>query len=345
MRTGILTYHNGINHGGFLQAYALQNFLRSKNIETEVIHYKNWKYTIGELKYFLNPRKPQNLFSNALKILKFRREILQLKLGKRIYDPKELRNDHFDNIIIGSDSIWNYTNSFSGFDPTYFSKDLNADNIISYAASFGPDKLDSAYPKEIQDLLRNLNAIAVRDDNSFNCVEKLIETQPTKVLDPTFLYDFHGEQKPCRTNNFILAYAIDLPEGTINSVKRLAKQKNKKIVSIGYKHDWADVNVRSLSPFEWLGYFANAHAIITSMFHGTIFCVKYNKPFCTVVTPYRANKLRSLLKDLQLESRLALTGDDVEAILNTDIDYTKTQVSLDSKRKHSEQFLLSHLIQ
>ena len=36
-KIGILTFHRAVNYGAVLQAYALQKFMNTKGIETEVI--------------------------------------------------------------------------------------------------------------------------------------------------------------------------------------------------------------------------------------------------------------------------------------------------------------------
>ena len=41
MKIGILTYHEGINHGGFFQAFFLQKFITGLGHNVYIINYKN----------------------------------------------------------------------------------------------------------------------------------------------------------------------------------------------------------------------------------------------------------------------------------------------------------------
>ncbi|MBW2166434.1 MAG: polysaccharide pyruvyl transferase family protein, partial [Deltaproteobacteria bacterium] len=53
MKIGILTFHDGINHGGFFQAYSTFSLLRSWGHDVEIINYKNSTHWFKEYKAFL----------------------------------------------------------------------------------------------------------------------------------------------------------------------------------------------------------------------------------------------------------------------------------------------------
>ncbi|WP_156860527.1 hypothetical protein [Francisella hispaniensis] len=53
MRIGILTFHEGINHGGFFQAYSTYSYLKEKSYDVEIINYKNKIHWFLEYKAFL----------------------------------------------------------------------------------------------------------------------------------------------------------------------------------------------------------------------------------------------------------------------------------------------------
>ena len=66
---GIVTFHDGINYGAYLQVYALQNYLKQLGIDSEIINYKNKKHEFNEYKCFLytkNLKKFLNSFSNTV---------------------------------------------------------------------------------------------------------------------------------------------------------------------------------------------------------------------------------------------------------------------------------------
>ena len=57
MKIGILTFHDGLNHGAFLQAFSTMTYLNTKFDHVQIINYKNkyhhrqegWKHIF---KYF-----------------------------------------------------------------------------------------------------------------------------------------------------------------------------------------------------------------------------------------------------------------------------------------------------
>lgn len=75
------------------------------------------------------------------------------------------------------------------------------------------------------------------------------------------------------------------------------------MISIGHYFSWCD-EVVIPTPFEVLAYFKGASYIITDTFHGSVFSIKFNKEFCTIVRDMNSNKLVSLLKQFGLENRI-----------------------------------------
>lgn len=340
IKVGILTYHNGINHGAFLQIYALQNYLKELGIGNVVINYKNAGYTLNEYKSFLLTKNPVRFWRNLVKIIKFKRDLMQLDKTQRIFNKQQLSKMKFDLVILGSDSIWNYTNELSCFDPVYFSDSINADKIISYAASFGPDTCGNKYPDTIPPLLNRLDLISVRDPNSKSFVKRLIQKDAELVLDPTFLYDFRKEACGCKYSNFILLYSLNLGKDGVAVLKAFAERNNKKLISIGYYNEGCDINIVSLSPFEWLGFIKNADMVVTSMYHGALFSIKFNKEFCSIITPYRANKLKPFLIKYGLHGRMATAADQVMNIFNRQINWEEVNEKIDNEIIKSKRFLL-----
>ena len=77
------------------------------------------------------------------------------------------------------------------------------------------------------------------------------------------------------------------------------------MISIGHYFSWCD-EVVIPTPFEVLAYFKGASYIITDTFHGSVFSIKFNKEFCTIVRDMNSNKLVSLLKQFGLENRIPI---------------------------------------
>lgn len=342
MKVGILTFHDGINYGAFFQVYALQSFLLRHEFDCQVINYKSIGFTKREYKVFLKLRRPIYSIRNIQKIAQFKKAHKKLLLTKRIFRHKKLSTLSFDRIIIGSDEVWNFGTTLIGYDPVYFSKGLEADRIISYAASFGSIKTSEAVPEQLRSSLYRIEYISVRDENSAN-IMSLISKKPVQiVLDPTFLVDLKPEAiQPCE-QGLILIYG-SFSKKMIHQILEYARFVRRKTVSVGYKLPWCDISLDTLNPFQWLGYFANCDCVITTMFHGMIYSILNEKQFCMFSTPYRENKFGNLPSDLGLSSRVVDENGSVKGVFAGEIDYSKVDARIETKRRQSKKFLLEAL--
>ena len=336
MKIGILTFHHGINHGGFLQAYALQNTLKELGYENKIINYRNVGHLCKKYKLlFFTPR----LLNNSKKWLKFRNDHKRLHMSRFALTVGRVDNERFDVIILGSDEIWNFENSMFGFDPIYFGIGLNAKKVIAYAASFGNVDVNGIIPDKICGAINNLQDISVRDENSQRIVSKITGKDFPILLDPTFLYDFKGKERGSPYSDFILVYGNIRKREQIDRILSFARSQNRKTISVAYKNSWCDINIVSLDAFEWLAYFKKASMVITSMFHGTVFSIKYNKPFCIIVTPYRKNKFEPTLRCLGLSSRVLGDDNPLEEIFNRGIEFDQVNVKINKMVDESVRFI------
>lgn len=345
---GILTFFDYINYGTYLQAYALHNYLLQKGYDNEFINYRTRKNRKNEYDLVLKKDSKGNilLFLRILtKIIKFRLYHKRFKKTRRLYTREQLAAIHYNTIIVGSDQIWCYTKEWAGLETPYFSDQLQAKKLITYAASMGPDKYDQQHPRSISRLMKNFHHISVRDTNTFHFARMLNPNQPQMVLDPTFLYDFSKECKKIKLRNYILFYSdgpVPSPE-VVESVKKLACEHNLQIVSIGKKYDWCDRNFITPSPFGYIGYIKNANFVITCMYHGLMFSVKYKKQFAMFLIPERENKSLDFLNRIGLSQRVIQNGEMAIKLYNTPIEYSPVEKFLEKEKKISEDFLMNML--
>ncbi|NLS13537.1 polysaccharide pyruvyl transferase family protein [Vibrio sp. SM6] len=345
MRVGILTFHDGFNYGGFAQAFAFQRKLELLGYETEIINYKRKEFALREYQVFLGTISPRVFTKNLLKIINFKKNQKSFKQTRWYANIKDI-NESYDHIFIGSDSVFNYSNPLIGFDSSYFGESLPSQKISSYAASFGPDKLEQGYPESLPDLLRNMDNIAVRDTNSKRFVEAFgVKCQ--EVLDPTFLYDFSNDLVVPKIKDYILVYSYIFEKDEIKEIKEYAIKQNLRIVSVGYRWEFADDNFDSIGPFEWLGYIKNAKLVVTGMYHGTLLSIQMNKDFVSLVTPYRKNKIFHILTKFGLEKRLYESRVDdtckLREALNSGIDFDRVNRLVRDEVKGCEEYLLKCL--
>ena len=346
MKVGILTYHDGINYGAFFQVLALQTFLEQQGVDCRVIHYKNFGFTVREYRCFLNCQayRQGELFNNISRIVKFRiAQQRHLHLTRRMFWKSQLSKMRFDGIVIGSDEVWNCSTSLIGCDPVYFSRALNAGRILSYAASFGSIVDSKAVPAELRNDFQRFSYISVRDENSARVISELCNRPADIVLDPTFLVDLLSFAIQPKEENYVLVYG-GFDKAMVSQVLDYKRVTGKKLISVGFRNSWSDVNMTTLGPFEWLGYFAHAGNIITSMYHGMILSILYRKNFAMFSTPYRANKIGNLMTGLGLGDRLVGSGRTVEdVLLKAPVAYPDVMERIKPKREASIDFLLKSL--
>lgn len=341
MKIGILTFHDGINHGGYFQAFSTYSFLKSKGYNVEIINYKNKTHWLGEYKAFLFAKNPRVLVSNVKKILAFKKDQEQMNLGIFTKDASKIK-ENYDVIIVGSDVVWNYEWDFLGKDPIYFGHGLSCKKWISYAPSFGAvDCENTVIPSYVSQGLQKFERISVRDENSKCLVKQACGKEAKIVLDPTFLFETNGMEMPIKVNEpFILVYAYSLRVTDITQIKAFAKKNGLKVVAVGYDQPWADFNVINLGPFEWIGYFDKATYVLTGTFHGTLFSLKYRKNFIASNNKGISNKTKTILSKLGLLDRLTEGEFNFEQLYVKSIDYNQVNNILSQLIDDSKKYLI-----
>lgn len=187
---------------------------------------------------------------------------------------------------------------------------------------------------------------SVRDENTAEFVRKLTGKDPLYHLDPVFIYDFWDETKEKNLKyDYVLIYAYD---GRINDkreirvIQQFARENNLKTLSAGLYQSWCDKNI-SADPFELLGYVKNAKCVITDTFHGTVFSIKYNKPFATIIRDSNWQKISYLLKFFNLEKQEVLNVHSLPDILEQNINYKNINRLIMENRKKSLEYFIKNL--
>lgn len=343
-RVGILTFHDGINHGAFFQAYYLQNYLRSAGYDATIVNYKNKTHRMAELKSFFLTKRPLRLLRNLIKFRNFRHDHALFKLdGPLKTRSADIRQQDFDAFVIGSDIVWNYTFAWLGNDPIYYGHGLQQP-LLSYAASCGP--LDAEQiPAYVRDGFRNFAHISVRDRYAAELVGRCHDQPAVRVVDPTLLVN-DIMPAPAATavlaEPYVLVYATTLTAAEIDETRRFAAEQGLKTVCVGYQHAWCDIDRTTVGPVQWLSWFAQARYIVTSTFHGTIFAIKFRKLFVCSMNPAILNKVGSLVADLGLEDRVA-HGSFERRVLLQAIDYDAVFARLEPQSAASRDFLKNSL--
>jgi exopolysaccharide biosynthesis predicted pyruvyltransferase EpsI len=257
-----------------------------------------------------------------------------------------------DVMLIGSDEVFNYTQNHAfGYVPCLFGYEINAQRIVSYAACAGyasiTDIENDKMGDEISNGFNKMYKISVRDQNTYDIVNKYSTKTPSMVLDPTLIYDFDWSlTERVKVSKYILIYAYEGrldEENEISLIRQFASQKGLITVSIGSYHHWCDENLVP-TPFELLAYFAQSSYVITDTFHGTIFSIKCKKQFISLARKNNKygsneNKVQYLLRQCGLYDRLLYSIDSFETEIIKPINYDETSQKIEILRASSLQFI------
>lgn len=357
MKVGILSMQQITNYGSFLQAYGLKTILEKLGHDVEFVN-----IVPGEQlpKYRISKFHKMKLMLKRLRVKHPLRQLqYTFKLHKRFdneFKPELGVKDgktetRFDAVVIGSDEVFNVAQTtWFGFSPQLFGEGLNANKVISYAGCFGATTLQKlkelGIDGRVGGLLSKMEAISVRDRNSMEIVESLTDKKPYLNVDPVIAYGFEKEMRlPKYKEDYMLVYTypgrMNNPD-EVQAIKLYAKRHNLKIIAVANYFDWVD-EVVTPHPFEVLGYFKQAHCVVTDTFHGAVMSLKYNKQFAVIMRGMNSNKLSFLLEQFGLSSRIAVKPSEIEKILDEKVNYTKMNQIINEETKKSIDYLKLYL--
>ena len=92
----------------------------------------------------------------------------------------------------------------------------------------------------------------------------------------------------------------------------------------------------------FLGYLKNSNEVITSMYHGTLFSIKYEKKFAVIIDPYRINKF-SILEMLGLDKRIYNENRRLDDMMSDEINYCHIGDMLKEEKQKATAFILDSI--
>lgn len=352
---GIMSMQKVRNYGSFLQAYGLKKTIESLGFKVVFVDYNYEKEIVSDVKEKLLKRIIRNI--NVIDYVKKKRVIKKYNVAfdnkyiPFLYagDTRKYTQGNIDYLIIGSDEVFNCLQPYPiGYSPELFGKNFESIPVCSYAASFGQTNYERlceyGIEKEIAEYLKRFKKISVRDENSYDTINKLIEKKPVLNLDPVLITNYNNEiVDNVKIENYIIVYAYPgrLSKKEQRAIKQFAKRNNKHILSFGMYQNISDYEI-VVNPFEIFAYFKKADFVITDTFHGSIFSIKSGTNFCTIVRKSNsgnANKLVDLLKRLKLENRIIADITELDDLYSSSIDYTKTYEIMDKEKSKSIDYL------
>lgn len=354
MKIGILTFHCAHNYGAMLQCYALQEFLKYRGDEVYVIDYRPDYLVRPYRKHQLAHWVSKNLLRTLKRLLS--EPFLYKKRGERwkgfdnfmrtrfnLY-PYDKSSDYsnFDLLLFGSDQIWSTRITGGRFDPVFFGQGVNC-RKVSYAASMSPVCLNATEKQILPSLLRNLDAISVREAELAEMIRPLTDKEVSMVCDPVLLLRKDEWEKLCvpvsTKRPYVLCYNLLKSEECTKQAYKVSRELGYELIDITarllpFKSDRSCLQM--LDPILFVSYFKEAAFVITSSFHGTVFSVIFQKPFYVVGMGTLGGRSASFLERLGLVDRLL---ENASGTAKDRIDYEKVDLLLGIYRSDSVAYL------
>lgn len=356
MRIGILTFHWAQNYGAVLQCYALKSKLEDMGHEVLIVdrlpkyqgilrrlyHRFSYKYAMSWWKF--------SRFNRHWLVPKTRRYTTQKSLEEFV------SKERLDAVIVGSDQVWRW--EIMGYN--YFLDFIRKGTArkYAYAASFGLSHWESQEldVKQVKLLLKEFDAISVREQSGVLICERLFDVPAQLVVDPTLLFDsdyYEGVflyNRPRKSSHKVVSYIL----GEENLETSLEISQWAESQGLGYRElYWTRVGYPALkkgtnsffhlSVEDWLDEIRNAEYVITNSFHCMVFSILFRKKF--VVLNHASggsDRIRTLLSALQLKHRFFISSDDfyqVKKTLDTSIPYDEVEERIHAYRRESLSFL------
>ena len=362
MKIGILTYHACYNYGACLQAYALQNTIKRKFSDCQIIDYQSNRLIDINHPFCKYPKHPKEIIKNITRVpyysqLRERGRLFNdfinndLILSKRCTTDEDVKQEceNYDCIVCGSDQTWNLDPSIRYETPLYYLNFPKKQRRITYATSFGSwvNKFETR-EKELLPWIKQFDALSMREESG----AKLLRSKGLNcewVADPTLLLTQNDYDKIVYDRiiekEYILLISWDGAKETIEITKKISKQLNCEAYLIVPPPRAMFSGIKrklDVGPKEFLNLIKHAKLIVTNSFHGTVFSTVYKRPFISAIKEEADPRRASLMKQFGLEDHLMNPNNyNLDKIFST--DFSIVEQKLAPLREHSINYLYKAL--
>lgn len=316
MKVGILTFHRAHNYGAVLQCYALQEVLKSMGHEVWVVDYRQPYiekiYSVLRIRIILRLilkfnfsclfdylKQAKSRYNKWASFTKFRNKWF-------LIDKNSLSriNQDLDCYVIGSDQLWGLHCVGGEKDIVYlgeFNRKINS-KIIGYAISTNIHSLKQLKEEGLGEYIMNFDSLSMREQFAVDFLKTELEINPQVCIDPTLLTNketweplIKGKWK---NKKYVLMYQVRYPT---SMAKQSFLRGKAEYIAEKLECDIIDVSDYSYSVEDFVSLFKYAQYVVTSSFHGTVFSLIFETPFCV----YKLNdghdeRYISLLNNLDL---------------------------------------------
>lgn len=371
---GIVTIFDADNYGAELQAYALPEVLRAWGHEARLVDYPFYKsprfrmtrrawpvlpltpgqwvreWGMAARTWLWRRLHPRVAARRAANFAHFRERIPRT----RLYDTFDalLRDPPSCEVYLtGSDQVWN-PRMGATLRPYFLDFLPEGARRLAYAASFGVPEVPAATAEQYHRWLARYEAVGCREPAGVVLMGRLYPECPTvAVLDPTLLLGAEAWRRVARLpegmagKRYLLVYELVPAPALWKVARQWAARLGVGIVCLsGGAGGTRRTGVRTVAdagPEAFVALFAQAEAVVTTSFHGTVFSLLFRRPFISVVPAKMRNagRQRGLLEQVGLLSRLV-----PEACLGTvnpeePVDWALAEARLEGARAASFDFL------
>ena len=309
MKVGVLTFHRCVNYGSYWQARCLLEGLRGLGHQAVLLDHHAPEIWRAEQRCAFQPLLPTrtrraDLPLYGAKARRFEEAFEALPQSRRfdLHRPEDAGD--YDMVLVGSDEVWNFRHPWYGFKPIFFGERLRAGRLASYAASFGNHDAHEGIDPDWSAKLDRFDAVSVRDENSRALVRDGIGRDPDLVLDPCLQFPPVRPERDAEEQPYLAVYGHGLPDWFAAAVRRWADAEGKRVLSIGYRNDWADEQRIEAGPDGFAALMSGADAVATNFFHGCVFAMQFERPFVCAPSAYRRNKVHDLTRLLGAERHM-----------------------------------------
>lgn len=359
-RISVITLHNVRNYGSALQTLATQEVFERLGCEVDFINFvREWEVSgKKQIDRWCEGFSPIKKLAYAIALtpsLAKQDKVFRDFLRKRIHlqekaytTPEDFK--HFpieaDIYCTGSDQTWN-----SGWNKGVIGAmflDFVPDDVkkISYAASFGKDKLDDWEKEETRLLLKRYTAISVRESSGVGICNSLGINGATHVLDPTLQMDknfwLRHMGKRIIKEPYVLIYQLNSNPDFDRYAKEFARRKGLKLVRFCWRYDQIakagrPIVIPPVEDFVSAIYYADY--VITDSFHATAFSINMNTDFISIYPHEYGGRIDSILRLTHLERRHLKSYDDFSLVNEKPVDFSETRQILEKEREKGWVFL------
>lgn len=364
----IVSFQNAYNFGAILQAFGLQETIRSMGYEDVLFLNYNPKY----LKDRYNPLSRRYINTNSIKSFivwcvyypfffisslkrncRFHRSIQTLlkQTKNRISTEENLNEEEVDVLVCGSDQIWN-SGITGDIDPIFLGKGNY--KYMGYAVSYAPSTelstLSEERARNIAGQLDSFRYLSVREKPVRDILSQYTDKEIKVCVDPTILCGVESFNTITSSRivheDYILVYAYDPKSSAIRQlIESVPEFKKYSIhtILLGPKslQEFFVGNIHSeISVQDFLSYFKYSSYVITDSFHGLAFSLLFEKNFNVSYFEGKNARPQALLEQLGLESRLIRNTDDIQW---DELDYSLINKRMAAIREESRSFLYNAL--